>query len=425
MRKNQRWVTVIALSLCLILAGGAPLSVYAQDNAVETETVQATDENTQVDSLEVESGDIESEEPGTLDDVLREESANESAQAGGEIGEAESFENIGEDASLSLQDTAEATVNVSVFGQQMYSYAFKVLDLVNKERKKAGVEPVTMDKDLLEAAMLRSYETAIYFSHTRPNGTDCSTVSSKTFGENIAAGLADPSSVMGAWMGSSGHKTNILDPNWTSVGIGCVMVYNSIYWVQCFSWNDATAVSASSYKDSQTSRTVSVSKNKAYYRPSLYLYSSKVKAGKKSYVVVKWNNGFINEFIYPTNAVIKSSNTSVCTVKDGVIRAKKAGTAKITMYYPGYESYKVTKTIKVTGKAAKTTKYKVTFNANGGTATKKSKTVKKNAKIGTLPKATKEGYKFKGWYTKKSGGKKITKSTKIKKKQTVYAHWKK
>ena len=77
-------------------------------------------------------------------------------------------------------------------------------------------------------------------------------------------------------------------------------------------------------------------------------------------------------------------------------------------------------------------KVKVTFNANGGKIDKAAKKVvnmTKGKKIGKkLPAASKmirSGYTFKGWYTKKSGGKKITKNTKIKKKATYYAHWKK
>jgi len=78
-------------------------------------------------------------------------------------------------------------------------------------------------------------------------------------------------------------------------------------------------------------------------------------------------------------------------------------------------------------------KVKVTFKANGGKFTAKkyakkkaySKKIKKDKKIGKLPKVKRTDYKFKGWYTKKSGGKKVTKSTKIKKKTTLYARWEK
>ncbi|MCL2788556.1 MAG: InlB B-repeat-containing protein [Micrococcales bacterium] len=71
-------------------------------------------------------------------------------------------------------------------------------------------------------------------------------------------------------------------------------------------------------------------------------------------------------------------------------------------------------------------KVKITFNANGGKVGKaKKKTVTRapGAKLGKLPKATKAGFRFKGWYTKQAGGKKIAAKTTVKKKVTYYAHW--
>ena len=80
----------------------------------------------------------------------------------------------------------------------------------------------------------------------------------------------------------------------------------------------------------------------------------------------------------------------------------------------------------VTAKAAKV---KVTWNANGGKIGTKKTTVtsvKKGTKLKKLQTAPKRsGYAFKGWYTKKTGGTKITKNTKPKKKVTYYAQWKK
>ncbi len=69
------------------------------------------------------------------------------------------------------------------------------------------------------------------------------------------------------------------------------------------------------------------------------------------------------------------------------------------------------------------TTYKVTFNANGGKVSPTYKKVKKKKKIGTMPTPTKNGFTFKGWYSKKSGGTKRKTSFVIKKKQTLYAHW--
>lgn len=79
-----------------------------------------------------------------------------------------------------------------------------------------------------------------------------------------------------------------------------------------------------------------------------------------------------------------------------------------------------------------TTKYqsqshKITFNKNAKNATLKttSKQVKTNSKYGTLPTPTCGGYYFLGWYTKASGGSKVTASKvfKLTKNQTLYAHW--
>jgi len=72
-------------------------------------------------------------------------------------------------------------------------------------------------------------------------------------------------------------------------------------------------------------------------------------------------------------------------------------------------------------------KVKVVWNANGGkigVAKTTTTTVTKGAKVGKLPKTPKKvGYAFKGWYTKKSGGTKITKATKVKKKVVFHAQW--
>lgn len=67
----------------------------------------------------------------------------------------------------------------------------------------------------------------------------------------------------------------------------------------------------------------------------------------------------------------------------------------------------------------------VKFNANKGSlsASKSTRKVNYNAKVGSLPTPKRNKYTFLGWYTKKSGGKKITADTVIKGKTTYYAHW--
>ena len=66
---------------------------------------------------------------------------------------------------------------------------------------------------------------------------------------------------------------------------------------------------------------------------------------------------------------MKSSNTSVCTVKGGKITAVGAGTATIKMYFAGYENGASTRKITVTDPSVA----RLTFNPNGGTVTTKTK----------------------------------------------------
>jgi len=69
--------------------------------------------------------------------------------------------------------------------------------------------------------------------------------------------------------------------------------------------------------------------------------------------------------------------------------------------------------------------YLVTYNANGGAVASSSKSVTFKAKYGTLPTPQREGYTFKGWYTAKSGGKRVTSQTVMTtpSAKTVYARW--
>lgn len=67
---------------------------------------------------------------------------------------------------------------------------------------------------------------------------------------------------------------------------------------------------------------------------------------------------------------------------------------------------------------------KLTYNAMGGRSSIKTKSVSPLTQYGTLPTATRTGYRFLGWYTAKTGGVKVTPNSLIGKKDcTLYARW--
>lgn len=118
--------------------------------------------------------------------------------------------------------------------------AYEVLTIVNQERAKNGLSALSMDAELLNAAKIRAAEITVLFSHTRPDGSTCFTVSDKAYGENIAMGYDSATSVMNGWMNSSGHRANILTPAYKSIGVGCYNYNGTLYWVQLFGYDEAS-----------------------------------------------------------------------------------------------------------------------------------------------------------------------------------------
>lgn len=125
-------------------------------------------------------------------------------------------------------------------GSMQGDFASQVAALVNAERAKYGLSALTVDTKVQQAALVRAKETAQSFSHTRPNGSSFSTalteagVSYRTAGENIAYGQSTPQQVMNAWMNSSGHRANILNANYTTIGVGYTVINGTAYWAQLF-----------------------------------------------------------------------------------------------------------------------------------------------------------------------------------------------
>lgn len=143
-------------------------------------------------------------------------------------------------------------------GDELYSEAYKVLDLVNKERTSRGLQALSMDQDLMDAAMQRAAETVVLFDHTRPSGYSCFTATSKAFGENIAYGswpYYGAEGIMDGWMNSEGHRANILG-DYSTIGIGCFQYNGVAYWVQLFGMEDCAPASRPS--DRTSTRTVLV-----------------------------------------------------------------------------------------------------------------------------------------------------------------------
>lgn|GEM_PF-2194168 len=141
-----------------------------------------------------------------------------------------------------IPDGKNNAVEVDVSGTEKYDFVLPVLDAVNANRAKEGLEPLTISSVLTDIAMERAAECSVFYSHVRPNGYSCFSLGNGTgryptgllIAENIAVGMTNPLRAVEVWMNSPGHRKNILRDNITQLGVGCFEKDGAIYWVQVF-----------------------------------------------------------------------------------------------------------------------------------------------------------------------------------------------
>lgn len=135
------------------------------------------------------------------------------------------------------------TSNDETADEDASEQAQAVLKIVNQERSKQGLKALILDKQLNKVAQLKAEDMKKnnYFDHNSPTlGSPFDLmrsqgVSYRTAGENIAAGQQSAQAVMESWMNSSGHRANILNGNYTKLGVGFATGGSyGTYWVQEF-----------------------------------------------------------------------------------------------------------------------------------------------------------------------------------------------
>ncbi len=122
------------------------------------------------------------------------------------------------------------------------------MNLINAERQSQGLTPYNSQVQLEAAARGHGTDMACngFFSHTGSNGSnvgDRITAQGYSWswrGENIfAGGSATPQSAFNWWMNSAPHRANLLNSNYTDIGIGYIYEPNSQYrgyFTAVFAW---------------------------------------------------------------------------------------------------------------------------------------------------------------------------------------------
>lgn len=136
--------------------------------------------------------------------------------------------------------TKTNTTSTNQVGYQLSAYEKQVVNLTNQERQKNGLPELKINTTLSKMAHTKSNDMAVhhYFDHTSPTyGSPFDMmkkfgITYRTAGENIAMGQKTPQEVVNGWMNSPGHRANILNKNYTEIGVG--FVANGNYWTQEF-----------------------------------------------------------------------------------------------------------------------------------------------------------------------------------------------
>lgn len=122
-----------------------------------------------------------------------------------------------------------------------------ILNISNAERAKVGVAPLAYHDQLAESAAIHAADqrnkpcASGSLTHTGSDGSNPGQRIARTglkvsnWAENIACGYPTPEAVMSGWMGSSGHRANLLNPALTHIGVSLMYSDSGFpYWVQAF-----------------------------------------------------------------------------------------------------------------------------------------------------------------------------------------------
>lgn len=139
------------------------------------------------------------------------------------------------DSSTTTGASKSATAGAN--GQGLAQNLTTLIDLTNQERRKQELQELTVDPLLMKMARDHSANMAKQniMSHelngvTFQQRLEQSGYKASMAGENIAAGQPTPADAIAAWMKSPGHRANILNPDFTQIGVGIAQSATGIFY---------------------------------------------------------------------------------------------------------------------------------------------------------------------------------------------------
>lgn len=145
-------------------------------------------------------------------------------------------------ATESTEPVAAKPDPYDISGYTCGSLEYGIADAINARRREAGLPELSLGRKLSGIGSVRAYESSLTFSHTRPDGRNWSSVLGDYgygcghAGENLLQSSDGYSAadMVELWMGSAGHRANILDPEVTHLGVGVYRSGGMVYVATIF-----------------------------------------------------------------------------------------------------------------------------------------------------------------------------------------------
>jgi len=137
---------------------------------------------------------------------------------------------------LGIYIMVQSAINVftsfqpGVLGYASYINPDKIIEYTNEYRLQNGKEPLVLNDDLTQAALSKAQDMFAdnYWAHISPDGTEPwyfiaqSGYNYSHAGENLARDFTNPQSVVDAWINSPSHRKNIIEDDFSEIGVAVV-----------------------------------------------------------------------------------------------------------------------------------------------------------------------------------------------------------
>ena len=147
------------------------------------------------------------------------------------------FPFLAETNELAVNLRSEMSTKSSAVGRLERGMRLNVLaEQINACRADAGLEPLSVSTKLCGIAAARAWEISASWSHTRPDGRGWKSVLGDygygygTASEQLAHTSGyDAASIVSSWMGSSSNSAELLNPAYTTIGVGVYSAGGSVF----------------------------------------------------------------------------------------------------------------------------------------------------------------------------------------------------